>query len=285
MSTTLPPAEQGRPATDTRPSRLRQINATPMSRARAGLLLGLLVLTAASWAFMIELGDRHTHSAAPTMGMSAALFLAVWVAMMIATMFPAVAPMVLMFARIGANKRTAGRSYTATWLFVSGYLLVWTALGVLAYVLALGAETVAAGFDVVSDNAARIGGVLIVVAGAYQFSGLKDRCLTECRSPLAFVMEHWQDGRAGAVRMGIHHGWLCAGCCWALMAVLFPIGMMNIAALAAVTAFVYAEKVLPGASVLRPAAGIALVLFGVAVLVEPSLLPGTIPHHAQHLPH
>jgi predicted metal-binding membrane protein len=217
------------------------------------------------------------------MGLSTPLFLAVWVAMMIATMFPAVAPMVLMFARIGANKRTAGQTAPSTWLFVTGYLLVWTALGVVAYVLAVAAEDLAGRFDVVSDNAARLGGALIVAAGAYQFSGLKDRCLTECRSPLAFVMQHWRAGRGGALLMGVHHGWHCAGCCWALMAMMFPLGMMNIAALAGVTAFVYAEKVLPGATALRRVAGVALLALGIAVLVHPALLPGTLPHHMQRM--
>lgn len=266
------------------PGRLRGlvslINATPMSRARAGILLGLLVLTFASWAFLLDRRDGmgEHESMTPTMGLSALLFIAVWVAMMIATMFPAVAPMVLMFARIGANKRTAGKAFTPVWLFVSGYLLVWTALGVLAFGLALAAEDLASHVDWISAHAARIGGALIVVAGAYQFSAIKDRCLTECRSPLAFVMEHWRDGRLGAVRMGVHHGWHCAGCCWALMAMLFPLGMMNIAALAGVTAFIYAEKVLPAGQVLRYGAGVALVVFGLAVMIDPSLLPGTLAH-------
>ncbi len=97
-------------------------------------------------------------------------------------------------------------------------------------------------------------------------------------------MEHWRDGRGGALRMGIHHGWHCAGCCWALMAMLFPLGMMNIAALAGVTAFIYAEKVLPGWQVMRYVAGAALLAYGLAVLVEPSLLPGAMsqPVHTHH---
>lgn len=285
MTTTLPPAapvedHHGHGATGGWRLRLAQVNATPMSRARAGILLGLLVLTGGSWAFMLALTHRHNHTGTPTMGLNAALFLAVWVAMMIATMFPAVAPMVLMFARIGANKRTSGKSFVPTWLFISGYLLIWTALGALAYVLALAGERLASDVEVISRNAGRIGGALIVVAGAYQFSKLKDRCLTECRSPLTFVMQHWRDGRVGAVRMGIQHGWHCAGCCWALMAMLFPIGMMNIAALAGVTAFIYAEKVLPGAQVLRYVAGYALIAFGLAVLIDPGLLPGV--HAAPH---
>ena len=134
------------------------------------------------------------------MGLGVPLFLAVWIAMMVATMFPAVAPMVLMFARIGASKRTSGRVFVPTWLFVGGYLLVWTALGVVAYGAALGAGALAARFDVLERGAGPIGGALIVLAGAYQFSRWKDRCLSRCRSPLAFVMQHWRDGRLGRVR-------------------------------------------------------------------------------------
>jgi predicted metal-binding membrane protein len=254
-----------------------------MSRARAGILLVLLVLTAGCWWLVVAAPREAHHSATPTMGLSAPLFLAVWVAMMIATMFPAVAPMVLMFARISASKRTAGKSFVPTWLFVTGYLIVWTALGVVAYVAALGAERLAAQVDPIAHQAARIGGALIVVAGAYQFSKLKDRCLTECRSPLAFVMQHWQDGRGGAVRMGIHHGLHCAGCCWALMAMLFPIGMMNIAALATVTALIYVEKVLPAGRAVGRAAGVVLIAFGLAVIAHPALLPDSLAHHAAHM--
>ncbi len=92
-------------------------------------------------------------------------------------------------------------------------------------------------------------------------------------------MQHWRNGRLGAVKMGVHHGWHCAGCCWALMAMLFPLGMMNIAALAGVTAFIYAEKVLPGAKFLRYGAGVVLIAYGLVVLAEPSALPGTMSHH------
>ncbi len=125
---------------------LRAVNATPMSRARAGILVGLVALTAASWVFLFDRsGDMDAHEAmTPTMGMGAPLFLAVWIAMMAATMFPAVAPMVLMYARIAANKRTQGQAFVPTWLFVTGYLLLWTALGAVAFVLALGAENLAA---------------------------------------------------------------------------------------------------------------------------------------------
>jgi predicted metal-binding membrane protein len=265
-------------AAPARPGWFALVNATPMSRARAGILLALLALTAGSWAYLLT----REHGTGPTMGLSALLFLGVWVAMMTATMFPAVAPMILMYARINATKRTKGMAWVPTWLFVAGYLLVWTGLGLVAYVAALGAEDLAARSGWVHEHAARLGGAMIVLAGAYQFSRLKDRCLTECRSPMAFVMQYWRDGRGGAVRMGVHHGWHCAGCCWAIMVAMFPLGMMNIAALAGVTAFVYAEKVLPGAKALRYGAGVALIAYGLLVLVEPAALPGSMTHHLSH---
>jgi predicted metal-binding membrane protein len=168
--------------------------------------------------------------------------------------------------------------FVPTWLFVSGYLLVWAALGVVAYGLALGAEALALRFDGLGPAAPTIGGALIVLAGAYQFSRWKDRCLARCRSPLAFVMQHWRDGRLGAVRMGVHHGLHCAGCCWALMMLMFPLGVMNIVALAGVTALVYAEKVLPHAPAVRQVAGAVLVAYGLLVIADPGLLPGSIHH-------
>jgi len=249
-----------------------------MSRARAGILLGLVALTVAAWAWVLLGADGH--SATPTMALGAPLFLAVWIAMMVATMFPAVTPMILIFARIGATRRTSGRVFVPTWLFVGGYLLVWTALGAVAFTAALGAEALARHFDVLARNAALVGGALIVVAGAFQFSRLKDRCLSACRSPLAFVVQHWRDGRLGAVRMGVRHGWHCAGCCWALMMLMFPLGVMNIVALAGVTALVYAEKVLPHARGVRQVAGATLIAYGLLVIVDPSLLPGSTMHHA-----
>jgi predicted metal-binding membrane protein len=212
------------------------------------------------------------------MGLGVPLFLAVWIAMTVATMFPAVAPMVLMFARIGAARRTSGRVFVPTSLFVGGYLVVWTALGVVAYTAALGAEALAARVDVLVRNAGLVAGALIVIAGAFQFSRLKDRCLSACRSPLAFVTQYWREGCLGAVRMGVRHGWHCAGCCWALMMLMFPLGVMNIAALAGVTALVYAEKVLPHAHAVRQVAGALLIAYGLLVIVDPSLLPGSPTH-------
>ncbi len=255
----------------------RQATATPMSRARTGILVGLVALTVAAWAWVL-LGDDGQHSATPTMGLGVPLFLAVWIAMTVATMFPAVAPMVLMFARIGAARRTSGRVFVPTSLFVGGYLLVWTALGVVAYTAALGAEALAARVDVVVRNAGLVAGALIVIAGAFQFSRLKDRCLSACRSPLAFVTQHWREGRLGAVRMGVRHGWHCAGVLLGVDDADVPARRDEHRGLGGRHRLVYAEKVLPHAHAVRQVAGALLIAYGLLVIVDPSLLPGSPTH-------
>jgi predicted metal-binding membrane protein len=262
------------------PGRTRTRTRNPLGRAQAGIGLTLVVLTGAAWALLVRQQGGTDHAAAmtPTMGMGLLLFLAVWVAMVAAMMFPAVAPMILMFARVSANRRANGKTWAPTSAFVAGYVLLWTAIGAAAFLLATGGEELAERAHVVGDDAARVGALLIVTAGVYQFSALKDRCLTECRSPLAFLSEHWRDGDRGALAMGVHHGLHCAGCCWALMAMLFPLGMMNIAALGAVTLFIYAEKALPGGQVLRYAAGVGLVAFGAWAFLDPGVLPGVAAH-------
>jgi predicted metal-binding membrane protein len=256
----------------------------PLARAQVGIGVALVVLTAGAWVLTVRQGHGAGAAAmTPTMGMGVVLFLGVWVAMVAAMMFPAVAPMILMYARVTANRRASGKTWAPTSLFVAGYVLLWTAIGVVAFALATAGEGLAGRVDLVAENASRIGALLIVVAGAYQFSALKDRCLTQCRSPLAFLAQHWRDGGRGALTMGVHHGLHCAGCCWALMAMLFPLGMMNVAALGAVTAFLYAEKALPGGNVLRYAAGVGLLAYGLCALVDPGLLPGASGHVGHHM--
>lgn len=276
---------EARPASGAIRSWFSRMNANPVARAHAWIGVALLVLTGAAWAYLIHRSATTDHMLAmtPTMGMGVALFLAVWVAMMTATMFPAVSPMVLMFARVSANRRAGGKTWAPTSLFVSGYLLLWTVLGVGAYAVAWLGERLVGRLHLDSGNVGRIGALLIVIAGAYQFSALKDRCLTECRSPLAFLAEHYRPGHLGALKMGIHHGLHCAGCCVALMAMLFPIGMLNIAALAGVTALIYAEKVLPGARRVRYAAGVVLIVFGFCALADPALLPGSAMQVGHHM--
>lgn len=254
----------------------------PLPRERnliLGVLLGLSVLC---WGLVIwqsvamsapSLGGSMGAPLSLTMGMGIVLFLAIWIAMMVAMMFPASVPMVLMFHAIAAGKRQRAQPYVPTWVFVGGYLLVWTLAGIVAFVLAAGLDRLASQAPWLVANASRIGGVVLLAAGLYQLSPLKHTCLAKCRTPTQFIMTSWRDGARGALRMGIEHGVYCLGCCWLLFVILFPFGMMNIAAMALLTALIFAEKVLPVGRLVSTIAGLALVIYGALVVFVPVLLP------------
>src|SRR5262245_11203364 len=152
-----------------------------------------------------------------TMGGSWPLVAATWVAMMVAMMFPAAAPMVLLYGRMRQHDPTS------VTLFTAAYIALWFAFGAVAYLLSAAVEDAASRSEWVAMNWGRVGGALLVLAGVYQLTPLKDFCLRHCRSPLAFVMSHWRDGRAGAVKMGLTHGLYCMGCCWLLFLILIPL--------------------------------------------------------------
>jgi predicted metal-binding membrane protein len=266
----------------------------PMSRERNLILALLIILAAAAWGLLIWqqslMSGEGTGSAmgmdqmsgmeqaqvaelSLTMGMGALLFMAMWVAMMVAMMFPTAAPMILTFARVHSGRRQKGQSFVPTWVFVSGYLVVWAVFGVLAYVAAVGIEALARQSMWVVDNAARLGGVVLVLAGVYQLSPLKNSCLSKCRSPLQFILGSWRDGYGGSFRMGLEHGIYCLGCCWLLFVILFPLGIMNVAAMAVITLLIFAEKSLPVGRRIGQIASVALIVYGLLALFIPELLP------------
>jgi len=263
------------------------VEARPLSVQRSIILGVLLVLAAAAWAMLAWPGaDANMDMAmgSPTMGLQAPLFLAVWVIMMVAMMFPTAAPMILTFHEVQAARRRRGDAFVATWVFVTAYLLVWAVAGVAAYVGALAAEAVAVRAAMSPATAARIGGVVVVAAGLYQLTPLKDVCLSKCRTPIGFIMTSWRDGAAGALRMGILHGVYCLGCCWLLFVILFPLGIMNIAAMAVVTVIVFAEKTLPWGRLAVRATAAALVVYGMVVIVAPHFLPTFAMAHDMAMP-
>jgi predicted metal-binding membrane protein len=251
--------------------------AAPLTTERLAILVLLLALAAASWLVLLRQAAMGMDGAGLTMGMGPALFLALWVAMMVAMMFPTAAPMILVFARVHASRREKGQAFVPTWVFVLAYLLVWMLFGVLAYVLALAGQALAESVPWLMANAARVGGLAIVLAGLYQLSPLKHICLTKCRTPLSFIMNGWRDGYGGAFRMGLEHGAYCLGCCWLLFVILFPLGMTNVAAMALITVLIFAEKSLPIGQTVGRAAAVVLVAFGLLVLVMPELLPTAMP--------
>jgi predicted metal-binding membrane protein len=251
-----------------------QANPLPVQR---NIILGLLLaLAAAAWAVLVRQSadaDMDMTMASSTMGLRAPLFLTIWVIMMVAMMFPTAAPMILTFHKVQAGKRQRGDAFVSTWVFVAAYILVWTLAGIAAYAGALAGEAIAARAALSPATAARIGGAVLLAAGIYQLTPLKDLCLSKCRTPITFIMTSWRDGAAGALRMGLLHGAYCLGCCWLLFVILFPLGIMNIAAMVIITLVIFAEKTLPWGRLALYAAAVALVLYGALVIATPELLP------------
>jgi predicted metal-binding membrane protein len=200
--------------------------------------------------------------------LGAGLFLITWVVMMVAMMFPTIAPMVLTHASI---VRSRGEGTLRTVAFVFGYLVVWTAAGLvpLAIIQLLGSSFASP----IGAWLPRLGGAIVVVAGVYQFTPLKNVCLRACRSPLGFMMTHdFGGGSPAAARAGMSHGLYCLGCCWALMAVLAVLGLMNLAWMAVFAVVFFLEKSWRYGVPLSRISGAACVLLGMAVIVQPDVL-------------
>jgi predicted metal-binding membrane protein len=196
-------------------------------------------------------------------------FLGVWVVMMAAMMFPSVSPTVALYSRM-----TKQRSPLSPLLFASGYLVTWVAAGVVAF--AIGATLSSAAGDLFAwDSAGRwTAGGTLVVAAVYELTPLKDVCLGKCRSPLGFLLGSWRDGPSGALRMGAKNGAWCVGCCWALMAALFALGIMSIVWMAVIAGLIAFEKTVPWRRVASYGTAAVLLALGMLVLTAPRSVPG-----------
>jgi predicted metal-binding membrane protein len=240
------------------------------ARARLGLVALLIAVAALGWwatAERMRGMDDGPWTALGALGW----FVGVWVVMMAAMMFPSLAPTVALYARMTTDR-------LAPLLFTTGYLVVWGAGGVTAFAVARAGGAIAG--DVLAwDRAGRwVAGATLLVATAYELTPLKDVCLANCRSPLGVLLGSWRGGRTGSLQMGARHGAWCVGCCWALMASLFALGLMSIVWMAFVAALIAAEKTLPWRRVATyGTAGILLVL-GLLLLAAPDVVPAlTIP--------
>lgn len=257
----------------------------------------LLILSGAAWAFtvyqarmptgmdmptargeestpMAGMGEMHAGmpmTADPTsQGIEAGLFLLMWVAMMVAMMFPSVYPMVLLFARVSKGQAAqSGATHVPTWIFVAGYLAIWTLFGGIAYPALLAMRWLATHMPWLEEHLLVIAALILIGAGIYQFSTWKSVCLVHCRSPLSFILHKWRAGVSGAFRMGLDHGAYCVGCCWGLMIVLFAMGVMNLAWMGLLTAIIFAEKVSPYGPLLSRVIGGLFVALGAAMLLSP----------------
>jgi predicted metal-binding membrane protein len=239
---------------------------------------GIAGLTLGAWAYLVhqQRAMASESGMASVPGMAASLVpwtaadlvftVAMWAIMMIGMMLPAASPVLLLFAAVNRKRREQQGVAVPTGIFALGYLLVWSGFSVTAALAQWGLHTAALLSPAMATTSPILGGALLVAAGVYQLTPLKEACLAHCRSPLGFLMTEWRDGPAGALRMGLRHGAYCLGCCWVLMGLLFVTGVMNLLWVAAITVFVLLEKVAPAGRVIGRAASWALIVAGIIVL-------------------
>jgi predicted metal-binding membrane protein len=254
-----------------------RIGAVPISRTPLPLVAALLGLAAIGW---LITGDRMSGmDAGPGTDPGAVgFFLITWVVMIGAMMFPSAAPMVVAYDRIRVHRRELGKSGPAagTALFVGGYVLSWAAFGLLGWALYQAAKDLSINGLSWDRGGPYLAGGVILLAAVYELTPLKHACLRKCRSPMAFLFGGWRDGSLGALRLGVEHGAWCVGCCWALMAALFALGVMSIPWMAFVGALIAGEKLLPWARNASLSITALLTVLGVCVALAPDRVPGLV---------
>jgi predicted metal-binding membrane protein len=254
--------------------------APPLPNAvQLGLIFGLLLLAAIAWAVTSDRMAGMDAGPGTDLG-GLGFWLTAWVVMMAAMMFPSIAPMVVMQARIEEGKRRKGEATEAgtTALFVCGYLITWAAAGLIGYAIIEAGRAISWDFLSWDRAGPYVAGGVIAAAALYQLTPLKDVCLRHCRSPMMFLLTAWRPGRAGALRMGVEHGAWCVGCCWALMAALFALGVMSIGWMLFIAALIAIEKLLPWRILANRGIAVLLVILGIAVAFAPEDVPGlTLP--------
>jgi len=238
------------------------------------------VVVGLAWAYLYRL-DRQLSStvgydatmaamrmsaSAPWTAADVAYAFAMWAVMMVGMMTGTAAPVLLMF--VAARRGRGLPAFPIVPLFGLGYLTVWVGFSAAAAMAQWTLHEAALLTPAMATSSATVAGAILLIAGAYELTPLKSACLSECRSPLAFLLTHWRDGNRGAFVMGTRHGTYCLGCCWALMGLLFVVGVMSLMWVAALTAFVLLEKIAPATARISQAAGVVLIAAGLMVLVR-----------------
>ena len=246
-----------------------------LKRDRVVVVAGIVAVVALAWAYLVYLAQSNDATGmslamAQLSSWSAADFgmmFLMWAVMMTGMMVPSAAPMLLLFATVNRRRQEQDRPYVSTAIFLSGYVLVWCGFAAVATVgnWALHVNDL---LDKMMGGSTSdyLGGGLLLVAGVFQWSRLKSACLTQCRSPLSFLMTDWREGAGGALRMGLKHVTYCVGCCWLLMALLFVLGGMNLLWIAALAGFVLLEKIVPAGQRVSKATGVFLALWGALMI-------------------
>ena len=242
---------------------------------RIVIAAALVVVTALAWLYlylqmqpMVDMADMAPAMFAPWTAADFALNFAIWWVMMPGMMLPSAAPMILTFATVNRRKRERGQAFVPRMVFTSGYLIAWGLFGAFATFADWGLERAALITPMTGRLAPVLGAAVVIAAGIYQLTPLKSVCLTHCRSPFDFVLNHWRDDAEGAMRMGVEHGLYCLGCCWFLMALLFAAGIMSLLWMAAITVFVFVEKLFPAGQWIARTGGVAMLAFGIYLICQ-----------------
>jgi predicted metal-binding membrane protein len=256
------------------PSSLEEV----LKRDRHIVIGGLVFVSVVSWLYILT-GVGMGEMASATEGAASAmrrawspayggLMLAMWWVMMVAMMLPSAAPMVLLFAAVNRKARQQGQPYVKTSLFAAGYVVVWGGFSLVAVFLQWGLERLLLLSPMLHVSSLYLGAALLIGAGVYQLTPLKQVCLRHCRSPIEFIARYWRRGAGGALRMGLQHGLFCLGCCWVLMTLLFYAGIMNLWWIGGIAVYVLLEKLAPAGHRLGRYAGGLLIFWGAWVLVR-----------------
>ena len=244
-----------------------------LARNNLFIFIALVLLSGLAWVMTVQQADGMgwgMFTCSMTMGMpfsvsNAFLYIALWGVMMVAMMLPAMTPIIEVFQAMARRRRERALPFTPVWVFVAGYLVLWTLTGSVGYAADLAIQSLPAQFPALRTYGMVIGGVTLIAAGIYQLTPLKYLCLSQCRSPMGFLLSSWRDGHWGAFRMGMDHGFYCLGCCWSLMAVLFVVGSMNLVWMGILSAVIFVEKIAPQGVIIGRATGIVLIVLGVAL--------------------
>ncbi|HSP10408.1 MAG TPA: DUF2182 domain-containing protein [Candidatus Dormibacteraeota bacterium] len=239
-------------------------------RARLWLVALLFVLAGVAWWATVNQMAGMDQGPGTDLG-ALGWFVGIWVVMMAAMMFPSVSPTVALYSRM-----TRQRNPVSPLVFTAAYLIVWSFGGVLSYgIFALGKHLF--GEQLSWDGGGRwLAAGVLALAAVYELTPLKNACLTRCRSPLGFLLGNWKDGSLGSLHMGAKHAAWCVGCCWALMAALFALGVMSLVWMAVVAAIIAAEKTLPWPRAVLGAITVLLLAAAVLMVVNPHAIPGLI---------
>ncbi len=267
------------------PSVLEQV----LKRDRAIIVAAILVIAAIAWAYTVYLSQTGMSSDSMQMGQGSGMGMAMadmrswsaadfglmfvmWAVMMVAMMAPSATPMLLMFANVNRKRREREAPYVPTGVFLAGYVIVWAAFSLAATGGNWGLHQASLLSSMMGESTSGyLGGGLLLLAGIFQWSPLKYACLKQCRTPMGFLMTSWREGHRGALRMGLEHGAYCLGCCWALMLLLFVLGIMNLVWIAALAAFVLAEKVAPKGEWVSRITGVLMLGWGIWAIVNAAM--------------